>query len=554
MEMGDISKYFKLLFSNPKKIISIATSSSSIKRAIISLIIISELMFILGSLMLFTTSGYLGFTDGGIIDVLQTSGISQEMLYMLMIMFLFIGIIFTPILLILSVFFSVGILYLLLKLFKGEGTFTELFHNFAVILIPLSIILGVVSNILLLLITKLSISITLLQIIFGVILFGFNLFYLTIILKTVGRFSTTRAILCWLIPILGITLFFFSMLFIISNSLGFNPYSISSGSNILPRSELTNLLSNGQDIATIKFGFINYNTVPLKINITTLKILNNGVECEVLEYGLQGRMENTLNTWEISPKGTFIIDVIINGTKCGAELTGEQRFEYSIELISPKKMLSGQVSGKFRKYGESASPTDVSMINGSYPIIDLNTIVSLNVNETVILSTKDSASTLTLIKTGVVGNIESCEIKIQNPKSDIPVLYPRWKGIPDMFPQNGLLVVNVTENKCDVIAYDANIKCVDSDNTKIEVITPNHQRFLLGPDRIIRGNLTLQDKYVIHDICANEITTIDESTGYQSTIYEPSDNGNVLVELTCFEGTVPYRFYIGCNCDAGACI
>src|SRR3989344_3896378 len=270
MEMGDISKYFKLLFSNPKKIISIATSSSSIKRAIISLIIISELMFILGSLMLFTTSGYLGFTDGGIIDVLQTSGISQEMLYMLMIMFLFIGIIFTPILLILSVFFSVGILYLLLKLFKGEGTFTELFHNFAVILIPLSLILGVVSNILLLLITKLSISITLLQIIFGVILFGFNLFYLTIILKTVGRFSTTRAILCWLIPI--------------------------------------------------------------------LKILNNGVECEVLEYGLQGRMENTLNTWEISPKGTFIIDVIINGTKCGAELTGEQRFEYSIELISPKKM------------------------------------------------------------------------------------------------------------------------------------------------------------------------------------------------------------------------
>src|SRR3989344_5635346 len=415
MEMGDISKYFKLLFSNPKKIISIATSSSSIKRAIISLIIISELMFILGSLMLFTTSGYLGFTDGGIIDVLQTSGISQEMLYMLMIMFLFIGIIFTPILLILSVFFSVGILYLLLKLFKGEGTFTELFHNFAVILIPLSIILGVVSNILLLLITKLSISITLLQ-----ILFGFNLFYLTIILKTVGRFSTTRAILCWLIPILGITLFFFSMLFIISNSLGFNPYSISSGSNILPRSELTNLLSNGQDIATIKFGFINYNKVPLKINITTLKILNNGVECEVLEYGLQGRMENTLNTWEISPKGTFIIDVIINGTKCGAELTGEQRFEYSIELISPKKMLSGQVSGKFRKYGESASPTDVSMINGSYPIIDLNTIVSLNVNETVILSTKDSASTLTLIKTVVVGNIESCEIKIQNPKSDIP--------------------------------------------------------------------------------------------------------------------------------------
>ena len=223
MEIGDIVKYFKLLFSNPKEMVRATTSSSSIKGAIISLIIISELMAILGSLILFTMPAYQGLIDTDLMDNLRGLGITQEMSSILVIMFLFVVIIVAPIILILGVFLNVGILYLLLKLFKGKGTFTELFYNFAMILLPLSLILGAVSNIILLLITKLSISTTLLQIIFGVILSGFILFYLTLILREVGRFSTTRAILCWLIPTLGFALFSFGMLYIVKNSLGYNP-------------------------------------------------------------------------------------------------------------------------------------------------------------------------------------------------------------------------------------------------------------------------------------------------------------------------------------------
>jgi hypothetical protein len=106
----------------------------------------------------------------------------------------------------LSAFIVIGIWFLVMKLLKGKGRFVELFQSYSHLTIALliyTILIFFIAAILFMitiLFPQVKIVIMVTSVLLALFAVGYMLYLMTIMIRTIGEFSTIKAVLTWLIP------------------------------------------------------------------------------------------------------------------------------------------------------------------------------------------------------------------------------------------------------------------------------------------------------------------------------------------------------------------
>jgi hypothetical protein len=177
--MSDLNRYFNLwknVLQKPE-----AVFKSEIKRA--SLEDFAKNLVIAGLIV------------GLISGIAGAIGISQTMFGALGSMTVFIAsIVLWPILLVISSLISSAIYYIFAKLLGGKGSFTQQAYLISLYTAPLTILLLIVN------------LIPVIGFVVDILIGVYSLYLLTLVLKQVHKFTTGKAILTWLLPLIIILL------------------------------------------------------------------------------------------------------------------------------------------------------------------------------------------------------------------------------------------------------------------------------------------------------------------------------------------------------------
>lgn len=186
--MSELLKKWVDVVLHPKKLFARENKAKNLSYGAISILvsgIISAIIVILASLVSPTSlsglEGLFGPAAGAIIYV-------------------FI-LIFVPVMSLVMWIVISGVLYLFSMVFHGKGDFTSQSHALALVNSAFGVLSTIVSSALGLALLSLP-SINVLQVFFSTIITVYNLYVITIALKSVHRYSTAHAVLAWLIPLI----------------------------------------------------------------------------------------------------------------------------------------------------------------------------------------------------------------------------------------------------------------------------------------------------------------------------------------------------------------
>ena len=134
-------------------------------------------------------------------------------------------IIVSPIASMISVLIISGVFYLFAKLFGGNGTYDKQTYLYAIFYAPLAVISSVLALIpaIMMFVPGLTMVSTVLGMTIRLLVFVYTVYLLTLALKEVHKYSTGKAVLTWLVPVLIVGIFLAVFLAAVFSLVASNP-------------------------------------------------------------------------------------------------------------------------------------------------------------------------------------------------------------------------------------------------------------------------------------------------------------------------------------------
>ena len=352
---SSISRLFEfvsLLVSNPRSLVKSQLPKASWKNAFYGIALFSVIVILYSWISMLFSLG-------------QMPNNLQVMAAVMSIVVIFLY----PILLTIGVSLITVVEYGLLKVFRGRGTFEQLFHMIAKVYLPTSVIFGFIVGLVLSFVSRVfTLDLSNLELIFiysivaMILKNSYPLIILTIILEEVGKLNRVKAILCGLIPSLILIAMWGGVMFLslqLMKNAGITEINVEGFEVVKPaldslvfssspdKSSLTlSLTDKGEDVVIKKSG---------------ITVTKNGQQCLVDSISTFGFddfgsppspkdevvLRKNMPTW-------FIMDV--SGAGCGGISGDEYTYSITMKLEQGGMMVdnSGTLIGKYT--GNSITP------------------------------------------------------------------------------------------------------------------------------------------------------------------------------------------------------
>lgn len=341
--LGGLIKNIRLLIVNPTQLIRQQKPKASIKKGVVVLLIVALISIAFTAVSMFSFSK-------------DATGFPK----ILLVMGFLLTAAISPIFLIIYSFVLGAVEFALMRVFKGKGSFEELYYLIAVIYFPVSTVVSAVVSygaysILFADLGPIDLasgSIYLPSIIVWILEHIYPFFLLTLILREVGQFSTKRAVACWLIPTSLVFIPYLVMILLFSMS---GPSDLSTltieGFEVI-RPQFNSMISSGSsDRATLLLAFLNYGK-EVSLDTSTLTVSNYGRICDVKNVSISGFVDQDLSkdpVLKLGGRSILFMTIHVSGESCGG-LKGNA-FNYFISMKATKdgEVLDniGTISGEY---------------------------------------------------------------------------------------------------------------------------------------------------------------------------------------------------------------
>jgi hypothetical protein len=338
---------FKLLVSDPAELIRREKPKKSIVKGLVSLFILSML-----AVVLFVVQ-YLFFTP-------SFPGLMQAMMSAMVCVMVFVY----PVIFVILFLFVALVLFVLMKVLAGKGSFEELFYLMAVIVAPVyfavTVGFAIIASPLLGLLNLEPLSVS--SIAFGMLFLFIEsiipLFMLHLVIKEVGQFSTSRSVICWGSPTALIALVYISMMLLTLQmaSTGAIANTKVDGFNVVKPQFNSVITPKGGDGALMMLSMVNTKADATLDNASVI-VSKDGRQCKVDfvgTFGFSSFEKNTANSITFKTNMPSFLMINILGPGCGGDGGQAFRYEISMEMQQDGKRLtnSGTLSGKYSLQGQ----------------------------------------------------------------------------------------------------------------------------------------------------------------------------------------------------------
>ena len=354
----------RLLVSNPERLIALQKEKKSYKDAFTALLVLS-----LAGIFL-SVIDFLLFPQPAV----SSLGFMPQEIYTI---FYIIGLILYPVSLIILCTVIALVEILLIKIFRGKGTFEELFYLIAVIYLPANTIWQFLVSTFFQLIDVAANNQShaspnfldpgyLLMNIVLVVLKNLPLFYLiTLINKEVGQFSTLKAFLSWFIPALILGLFSLGVILfstLVTNSLQSASYASNNidGFPVIRPAANFNVVANGTDGAKITLFMLNKGDAA-EVKKSDVSVAKNGTLCSVDDvrtfsfadmFSQASKTDTgsiTLKKGDGSLTQATLMVISVSGNGCGGEFYDKYHYLIGMKITRGSDVLdnSGTITGYY---------------------------------------------------------------------------------------------------------------------------------------------------------------------------------------------------------------